>query len=186
MNRWLCFPFWRHKFASLEVLFGANCICSELSMFELCNKDKWRKVIVPAMMSSDESGKDDEGIWRAVKDVKNLLCRSDTVGTFFQRLNHIEVQKKSEQAVQQSKPRILVSAVSDRPPPTNIGTIPQWAVCASADKLPSSLWLVWLHMNGILLCILFYGAFSFHDRVSCAVSLWFHIDDSLSYGISCM
>ena len=95
------------------------------------NKDKWRKVIVPEL-SSDESGEDDEG--RAVICVKDLLWCSDKVGRFFQRLDQVEVQNKSQQAVRQSKPRILVSDVSDRPPPTNVGTIPQWAICASSDQ----------------------------------------------------
>ena len=98
------------------------------------NKEKWRRVIVPEMMLSDESGFDEDG--KAVVFVKDLQWRSDKVGRLFEHLDNIQDQKKSEQALRQSKPRVLIAETSKRPP-TDLGTIPKWAIYIPPDSRKS-------------------------------------------------
>ena len=62
----------------------------EASSFK--KKEKWRKVIVQEMMSSDESGVDEDG--KAVIFVTNLPWRSGKVGRFFERLDIAHQQNK--------------------------------------------------------------------------------------------
>ena len=68
--------------------------------FEACNhtnKEKWRKVIVPEMMSTDESGEDDEG--KAVVLVKHLQSRSEMyergVDLEVEGVRYIEMHRRS-------------------------------------------------------------------------------------------
>ena len=60
----------------------------EKSNFE--NKEKWRKVLIQELMSSDESGMDEDG--RAVIFVKDIPWRNDKVGRFFKRLDMVQQQ----------------------------------------------------------------------------------------------
>ena len=61
-------------------------------------------MIIPELMSSDESGMDEDG--KAVISVKEIPWRSDKVGRYFKRLDMVQQQNKSEQAVRQSKARV--------------------------------------------------------------------------------
>ena len=85
-------------------------------------------------MSSDESGMDDDG--RAVIFVKDLPCK---VGRFFKRLDMVQQQNNSEQAVRQSKARVSAAVASDRLPPCDSSVIPQWAYCqGQSPHVPSA------------------------------------------------
>lgn len=77
------------------------------------------------MISSEERGLDEDG--KAVILVKDLPWRSDKVGRFLERLEAVQEGKKSEQALRQSKERVLIEAASERDPPHNNSSIPRWA-----------------------------------------------------------
>ena len=76
---------------------------------------KWKKVLVTEMISSDESGSDDG---QPVFIVRELPWRSDKVTSFFQRLDKMREERKSEQASQQTKNRIRNGVISTRPQPS--------------------------------------------------------------------
>ena len=59
--------------------------------------------------------------------MKDLLWRSDKVGRFLERLEAVQEGKKSEQALCQSKERVLIKAASERHPPRNNSSVPRWA-----------------------------------------------------------
>ena len=69
--------------------------------------------MIQEMMSSEESGVDEEG--KAV--ILDLPWRSDKLGRFFQCLDAVQQGNRSEQAIRQSKERILIKATSERGPP---------------------------------------------------------------------
>ena len=81
---------------------------------------------MPEMMSTDESGEDDEG--KAVVLVKHLQWRSEKVNRFFNRLDGFIDQGKSEQALRKTKPRKLVQDKSSPLPPTSLSDVPPWAL----------------------------------------------------------
>ena len=86
---------------------------------------------MPEMMSTDESGEDDEG--KAVVLVKHLQWRSEKVNRFFSRLDAFIDQGKSEQAHRQTKPRKLVKNKSSPLPPTSLSDIPPWALSVAKN-----------------------------------------------------
>ena len=92
--------------------------------------------MIQELMSSEESGVDEEG--KAVILVKDLPWRSDKLERLFDRLDAVQEGNKSEQAVRQSKERILVKASSERPPPRHISSIPHWAFRATSARHSSS------------------------------------------------
>ena len=64
------------------------------------DREKWRKVLVNQLMSSDESEYEDD---QAVFVVKELPWRSSKVTAFFEKLNGVCQSQKTEQASQQTK-----------------------------------------------------------------------------------
>lgn len=63
-------------------------------------KEKWSKILVNEMMSSEES--DEETIF-----IKELPWRSSKVDSFFHALDEEAMKKKSQQAKRQTKNRIF-------------------------------------------------------------------------------
>ena len=59
--------------------------------------------------------------------MREIPWRSDKVGRFFKRLDMVQQQNKSEQAVRQSKARVSTKTASQRLPPSASSAIPQWA-----------------------------------------------------------
>ena len=93
--------------------------------------------IIQEVMLSDESGMDEDG--RAVISVKNLPWRNDKVGRFFKRLDMVQQQNNSEQAVRQSKARVSAAVASEHLPPSASSVIPQWAYCqGQSPHIPSA------------------------------------------------
>ena len=76
------------------------------------DREKWKKVLVADLISSDESGTDDG---KSVFIVSELQWRSDKVNSFFKKLDDAYNSKKSEQAVRQTKKRICKDNPSRRP-----------------------------------------------------------------------
>ena len=99
------------------------------------NKEKWKGIMIQEMISSEESGVDEEG--KAVIFIEDLPWRSDKLGRFFERLDAVQQGNKSEQAIRQSKECILVEAASERGPPRNISCIPRWAFRDDAQHTSS-------------------------------------------------
>lgn len=91
--------------------------------FNDVDKQKWRKVLITDMISSDDSETDDGN---AVFSIKNLRWRSEKVSRFFSKLDQANQARKSEQAARQTKPRLHLGAVSSRAPPTS-DRVPAWA-----------------------------------------------------------
>lgn len=83
------------------------------------DKKKWLKVLVPEMMSSEDSGDDEKNY------VKPLNWRSPLVKNFFTDLDQEFHASKSAQAKRQTKGREIASEDSSRPVPTGI---PGWAI----------------------------------------------------------
>ena len=75
------------------------------------------------MISSDSSGVEDT---IPVLVAKEIPWRSQKVTSFFERLDKVHEDSKSEQAKRQTKPRIRNGKVSSRSFPT--GEMPKWAV----------------------------------------------------------
>lgn len=87
------------------------------------DKLKWKKILVTDMMSSDESDTEDG---QPFFSVRILPWRSEKVTAFFQRLDRLRQERKSEQASRQTKKRMDKGVISHRPKPTGF---PSWAVC---------------------------------------------------------
>ena len=87
------------------------------------DREKWKKVLVTQLMSSDESGNEDDEL--AVFVVKELPWRSDKVTAFFEKLDGVRQSRKTEQASRQTKKRVRKGVMSTRPPPSGL---PTWAV----------------------------------------------------------
>ncbi len=82
-------------------------------------KEKWAKICVPELVSSEES----EG---EVMVVKNLPWRSHTCKDFFKMLDDKGNESKSDQAKRQTKRRI-VGTDSDRNRPSLL-VVPSWSL----------------------------------------------------------
>jgi len=95
------------------------------SKIEQRDKDKWSKVMVVSMMSSEESGEDggDEVLIR-----RKLPWRAERVNHFFTQLDDSVKAEKSPQARQQMKPCVSSEASSSRAIP--VGMV-KWAVTSS-------------------------------------------------------
>ena len=65
-----------------------------LESSQIKRKEKWKSVLVQEMMSSEESGVDEEG--KAVIFVMGLPWRSDKLGTFFDCLDAVQQGNKSK------------------------------------------------------------------------------------------
>ena len=85
-------------------------------------KEKWRKIVVADMMSSEESdaAADDTII------VKPLPWRSSKVTDFFQNLDALGSEAKTSQAKRQRRQRVLSTSASQRSKPS----LPSWAISA--------------------------------------------------------
>ena len=90
-------------------------------------KDKWAKVLVADVMSSEESDSENE----EMLVVKPLPWRSDKVTQFFQQLDEKIERSKKAQARRQRKRRVISNAFSTRPRP--IATLPVWSVVESTE-----------------------------------------------------
>ena len=86
------------------------------------DREKWKKVLVTQLMSSDESDNEEN---QAVFVVKELPWRSDKVTAFFEKLDGVRRSRKTEQASRQTKRRVRKGVMSSRPPPHGF---PTWAV----------------------------------------------------------
>lgn len=84
---------------------------------------KWEKVLISDLISSDESDEDEHG--QPILVIKELKWRSDRVSSFFSRLDELHHQRKSEQAVRQTKARVYMDKTSQRLVPASI---PAWAI----------------------------------------------------------
>ena len=89
-------------------------------MYNQDDEQKWLKVLVPAMMSSEESD-DDEN----VNYVKDLPWRASIVKEFFADLDQQFVGTKSAQAKRQTKYRVPSAIASQREAPLEM---PSWAL----------------------------------------------------------
>ena len=87
------------------------------------DKEKWLKVLVPDMISSEESEEDDDGDFNVVK---TLPWRAVVVRDFFYDLDEHYYSGKSPQAKRQTKRRALSDEVSSRSLP--VDHFPSWAI----------------------------------------------------------
>ena len=85
------------------------------------DKDKWGKVLVADVMSSEESAPENEEMLL----VKPLPWRSEKVSQFFQQLDEKTERAKKAQARRQRKQRVISNEFSVRPRP--IIALPTWA-----------------------------------------------------------
>ena len=85
-------------------------------------KDKWMKVLVADMMTSEESESENDVI-----AVKPLLWRAESVSMFLHRLDEKMEEHKSTQARRQRKRRVESCVCSLRLKPVGVN-IPDWAV----------------------------------------------------------
>ena len=85
-------------------------------------KEKWAKVLIPEMISSEDDNDDED---EDVFVIRPLPWRSTAVDNFFKSLDAHSKGQKTKQAVRQMKSRVL-GAPSSRPKPLD-KTIPKWA-----------------------------------------------------------
>ena len=85
-------------------------------------KEKWGKVLVSDVMSSEESASDNEEVIL----VKPLAWRSERVSLFFHQLDEKMERSKKAQARRQRKQRVMSTEFSVRPRP--IISLPAWAI----------------------------------------------------------
>ena len=86
-------------------------------------KEKWKYLLTTDMMTSEESGEDDEVII-----VKPLSWRSRKVSKFFHKLDVTSTENKTSQAKRQRKQRVLSDEPSMRPqPPIEKYSRAKWA-----------------------------------------------------------
>ena len=83
-------------------------------------KEKWSKVLLAEVMSSEESGQEENDMF-----VKPLAWRSDLVNKFFGELDERSTVQKTLQALRQRKKRVLSVNVSTRGAPPGL---PKWAL----------------------------------------------------------
>ena len=86
------------------------------------DREQWKKVLGTQLMSSDESGNEED---QAVFIVKELPWRSDRVTGYFEKLDELHQARKTEQANRQTKKRLHKGVISSRPSPSGL---PSWAV----------------------------------------------------------
>lgn len=84
-------------------------------------KEKWGKVLVAEVISSEESDNENED----AVFVKPLPWRTAIVDNFFAQLDEKGIESKSTQAKRQRKKRVVSTSVSTRQPPPGL---PKWAV----------------------------------------------------------
>lgn len=99
-------------------------MCLQRSSLPSGEKEKWKKVLVPEMISSEDDN-EDEDEESDVFVVRPLPWRSTAVDNFFKSLDAHSKGQKTKQAVRQMKSRVL-GASSSRPKPLD-KTIPRWA-----------------------------------------------------------
>ncbi len=87
-------------------------------VYEEDDRRKWSSVLQSDLMSSEDSGEEDELY------VKPLNWRSKRIENFFMDLDSEYEGKKSSQAKRQTKTRILAETPSKRPAPSEL---PSWA-----------------------------------------------------------
>ncbi len=92
---------------------------SELKRSSVKQKEKWAKMLVMEMMSSDES--DGEII-----KIKELPWRSGKANEFINALEEGIAGRQSGQALRQTKQRV-VQGISSRPRPPATAALPSWA-----------------------------------------------------------
>ncbi|XP_065892713.1 uncharacterized protein [Dysidea avara] len=99
--------------------------CTEFLKLSYAEEDrkKREKVLIPEMISSDESDHDEQG--KSVFSVKELRWRSDRVNNFFVKLDDSVDKRKLDQAIRQSKARKRGKKVSTRSPPISA---PKWSL----------------------------------------------------------
>ena len=85
-------------------------------------KEKWSKVLLAEVMSSEESGPEEEDMF-----VKPLPWHSDLVNKFLAELDERSTERKTAQALRQRKKRIISVHVSTRSAPPGL---PKWALKA--------------------------------------------------------
>ena len=83
-------------------------------------KEKWSKVLQAEVMSSEESGPEENDMF-----VKPLPWRSDLVNKFLAELDDRSTERKTPQALRQRKKRVLSAYVSTRGAPPGL---PKWAL----------------------------------------------------------
>lgn len=91
------------------------------------DKLKWKALMFPDFMSSEESDPDDTG--SLIK--RTISWRSDKVSDFFYELDRIQEENRTGQGKRQRKSRILVKDSSPRPVPVANAfgkKVPAWAV----------------------------------------------------------
>ncbi len=84
-------------------------------------KEKWKKVLLPDVISSEESDIEDEG----VIIIKLLVWCSQRVSGMFRDLDDAGQQQKSGQARRQQRTRVIGTCPSTRAMPDGL---PKWAV----------------------------------------------------------
>lgn len=90
-------------------------------VYDKQDEDKWKKVLIPAMVSSEESGSGEDNI----NYVKQLPWRGSIVTEFFYDLDEQYAATKSSQARRQTKRRLPSATGSSRPAPSDV---PTWAL----------------------------------------------------------
>lgn len=83
-------------------------------------KEKWNKVLQAEVMSSEESGPEEDDMF-----VKPLPWRSELVNKFFAELDEKSTERKTAQALRQRKKRIISVHASIRGAPPGL---PKWAI----------------------------------------------------------
>lgn len=87
------------------------------------DRQKWKKVLITDMISSDSSGVEDT--IPAVLVAKDIPWRSCKVANFFDKLDKVHEDSISEQAKRQTKKRIHRGKLSTRTMPSEV---PKWAI----------------------------------------------------------
>ena len=86
------------------------------------DRQKWKKILITDMISSDSSGVEDT---IPVFVAKEMPWRSRKVTNFFDKLDKFHEDSKSEQAKRQTKRRIRTGKLSTRGMPSDV---PKWAI----------------------------------------------------------
>ena len=85
----------------------------------------WGKVLVPTMMSSEESGNEEN---EDILLVHPLVWRSGKVNQFFSLLDEKAMEGKSPQARRQMKKRVKGDVSARDPPGPFSSSLPKWAL----------------------------------------------------------
>jgi len=95
----------------------------EKQSYQESDREKWGKVLVYEMMSSEESGED--GPTGNSMIVNPLPWRSTRVDNFFQSLDDQAQSEKSHQSLRQKKQCVIAARSSSHPRP--VKQLPTWA-----------------------------------------------------------